>query len=131
VLLLRRISNALLCLVLFAGNAAVCAGWTPSPEARMACCAEGNSCPMHKHESHDSASVTQLDADRCCAATEGHSSSSPSAQSSAPAISLAVLGEGILLPADVPQLAVEHDDWTSAPLPSSTPTHVLLSVFLI
>jgi hypothetical protein len=46
----RRLWAVFLCLVLLGGNAAVCAGWAPTPEARKACC-ESGMCPMmHKEE---------------------------------------------------------------------------------
>ena len=65
----KRLSALALALALMAGNAAVCAGWMSSPEARMACCSEGGACPMHRGSSHDSGSdrVTQAQADSCCA----------------------------------------------------------------
>ena len=116
-----------------AGNAAICAGWMPSPEARMACCAEGAECPMHEGDSHRSGSgrvLTQAQADSCCASSERQNSnqSSPSFV----AATAAVLGVGIVLPATVPALVLS-DGWrTSAPLRvAPVPKHVLLSVFLV
>jgi len=134
VVFLRRLSSVLLCLGLVAGNAAICAGWAATPEARMACCAEGGKCPMHQRESHDSGSVrvvTQADADACCAASEGENSS-PSTPTFVSAISVAVLGPGIVLPVSVPALVLS-DDWrTYSPIPTPpVPKHVLLSVFLV
>jgi hypothetical protein len=48
------------------------------------------------------------------------------------AITAAVLGVGVVLPANVPALVLS-DAWrTSAPLPiAPVPKHVLLSVFLV
>ena len=119
---------------LLAGNAAVCAGWLPTPEARMACCADGVECPMHKGDSHRSGTervLTQAQADSCCAAAEGQNSnqSNPSFVS---AITAAVLGVGVVLPANVPALVLS-DAWrTSAPVPiAPVPKHLLLSVFLV
>jgi hypothetical protein len=119
---------------LLGGNAAVCAGWLATPEARMACCAQGGDCPMHKGDSHSSGServLTQTQADSCCASSERENpnQSNPSFVS---AITAAVLGVVVVLPADVPALVLS-DGWrTSAPIPGApVPKHVLLSVFLV
>lgn len=132
--LIERLSAVALTLALVAGNAATCAGWLPTPEARMACCADGGECSMHRGDSHHFGSghaVTQAQADSCCASSEGQPSkqSSPSSVSS---ITAAVLGAGVVLPADVPALVLS-DAWrTSAPIPAApVPRHILLSVFLI
>lgn len=119
---------------LVAGNAAICAGWMPTPEARMACCADGAECPMHKGDSHGSASdrvLTQAQADSCCASSE-RENSSQSNPTFVSGITAAVLGVGIVLPASVPALVLS-DAWrTSAPIPiAPVPKHVLLSVFLV
>jgi len=132
--LLHRLAAVVLSLGLIAGDAAICAGWTATPEARLACCAESGDCPMHKHPSGDSGSgriLTQAQADTCCASSEGQKSS-PSTQSFVAAISLAVLGPGIVLPASVPALVLS-DDWrTYSPIPTPpVPRHVLLAVFLV
>lgn len=130
---LQRLSVIVLALALLAGNAAICAGWTPTPEARMACCADG-SCPMHKGDAHRSASgrvLTQAQADGCCASAESRHSSQPT-PSLVTAITAAVLGAGVLLPVDAPALVLS-DAWrTSAPVPvAPVPRHLLLSVFLV
>jgi hypothetical protein len=119
---------------LLAGNTAVCAGWLATPEARMACCSEGGECPMHKGDSHRSGSarvLTQAQADSCCASSEGKKSNQFSPTFVA-AVTAAVLGVGVVLPANVPALVLS-DAWrTSAPLPiTPVPKHVLLSVFLV
>ena len=131
---IRRLSAVILAMGLLAGNAAVCAGWLPTPEARMACCADGVECPMHKGDSHRSGServLTQAQADSCCASSEGQNSNQ-SNPSFVTAITAAVLGVGIVLPANVPALVLS-DAWrTSAPIPvAPVPKHVLLSVFLV
>ena len=132
--LAHRLAALALTFGLMAGNAAICAGWLPTPEARMACCADGAKCPMHKGDSHHSGSgrvLTQVQADSCCASSEGKSSnqSNPSFVS---AITAAVLGAGVVRPADVPALVLS-DAWrTSLPIPiAPVPRHVLLSVFLV
>lgn len=118
---------------LVAGNA-VCAGWLATSEARMACCADGAECPMHKGDSHRSGServLTQAQADSCCAAAEGQNSNrfNPSLGT---AITVSVLGVGVILPANVPALVLS-DAWRmSAPITiGPVPKHVLLSVFLV
>ena len=130
----HRLAAVALSLGLLAGNAAVCAGWMPTPEARMACCADGAQCPMHKGDSHRSGFErvpTQAQADSCCASSEGKTSrqSSPMFVT---AITVAVLGAGTVLPANVPALVLS-DGWrTSAPMPvAPVPKHVLLSVYLV
>ena len=132
--LVHRLAALALAFGLVAGNAAICAGWMPTPEARMACCADGAECPMHKGDSHSSGStrvLTQAQADSCCASSEGKSSNQ-SNPSSVTTITAAVLGVGIVLPANVPALVLS-DDWrTSAPIPiAPVPKHVLLSVFIV
>jgi hypothetical protein len=131
--LVHRLAALALTFGLMAGNAAVCAGWLPSPEARMACCVDGE-CPMHKGDSHRSGServLTQAQADSCCASSE-RENSNQSNLSFVTAITAAVLGVGVVLPADVPALVLS-DAWrTSAPTPvAPVPKHVLLSVFLV
>jgi hypothetical protein len=99
----------------------------------MACCAEGGECPMHNgsHESGSQHGVTQSQADACCAASE-HNQSSSSNPAAVAAISAAVLGAGVVLPAVTPTLVLT-DGWrTHVPATSSpVPRHVLLSVFLV
>ena len=132
--LVQRLAALALTFGLMAGNAAICAGWLPTPEARMACCAEGGECPMHNGDAHRSGPgrvLTQVQADSCCASSEGQQSNR-SNPSFATAITAAVLGGGVVLPANVPALVLS-DAWrTSAPMPiAPVPKHVLLSVFLL
>jgi hypothetical protein len=89
---------------------------------------------MHKGRSEESGSqhaITQAQADACCAASEREQSSS-SNPAAAQAISAAVLGPGVVLPAIAPALVLT-DGWrTVAPIHSPpVPRHVLLSVFLV
>ena len=130
----QRLSAFVLTLALIGGNAAICAGWLPTAEARMACCADGGECPMHKGDSQRSGSgrvLTQVQADSCCASSEGQRSNQ-SNPSFVTAITAAVLGVGVVLPANVPALVLS-DAWrTSAPTSiAPVPKHVLLSVFLV
>jgi hypothetical protein len=130
----RRLSALLAALALFAGSPAVCAGWLPTAEARMACCVEGRACPMHEGNDHGSGSghvMTQAEADTCCMASE-REPSTPSNPALPAAISVSVLGPGTVLPAMVPALVLS-DHWrTALPVPTTlVPKHVLLSVFLV
>ena len=128
----RRLSVVLLTIALAAGQAGVCAGWMATPEARMACCSDGGSCPMHKSESEDGPTrvVTQAEADRCCAASE-HGDSTPSPVSGAFVVTLAVALSPI--PGLHPAPEADADIWrASGPMPTGhVPKHVLLSVFLV
>jgi len=131
--LAKRASALALALALTAGNAAVCAGWMSSPEARMACCSEGGACPLHAGNSEDggSHSVTQSQADNCCAESERESTNQPNLTFVA-AISSAVLGSGVVVPNRVPAFVLS-DGWRSSmPIPTALPPkHLLLSVFLV
>jgi len=129
----RRLSALVAMLTLCAGNAAVCAGWQSSPEARMACCMNGTTCPMHKSKPHDPTStrtISQAQADNCCAATSARTQSSV-------ATPTYVLSNATALPAvtpvvvAVPVLALQ--EWRAlVPLPvSPVPKHLLLSVLLV
>jgi hypothetical protein len=89
---------------------------------------------MHKGDLQNYGSapdITQAQADNCCASAE-HENSSQSSPTFVAAISSAVLGTGIALPATVPPLVLS-DGWrTVAPIPTAhVPKHVLLSVFLV
>jgi len=133
VVAVRRLTSILLSLALCVGNVVVCAGWAPTPEARMACCRDGQACPMHKGKPHGPVrTLTQSEADACCAASEDHQRSSPSTPTFAAAISVAVLGTSVVMPASVPPL-VRTDGWrpVSPSPPAPVPKHVLLSVFLV
>jgi hypothetical protein len=100
----------------------------------MACCSEGAECPMHSGGSHRSGServLTQAQADSCCASSEREDSSQPNPTAVA-AITAAVLGNGTVLPASVPALALSNGWRTTVPIPTAPiPKHVLLSVFLV
>ena len=129
----RQLFALALAVLLSAGNAVVCAGWAPTPEARMACCSD-SACPMHKGDTKSSGSqrvISQTQADSCCASAE-HENSNQSSPTFVAAISSAVLGTGIALPVTVPALVLS-DGWrTVAPIPTThIPKHVLLSVFLV
>lgn len=130
----RRLAALILTALVALGNAAICAGWAPTAEARMACCTGDHPCPMHQgrgDESSMTVTLTQAQADTCCASSEQKQSGQSNEAFAAP-VSSAVLGAGIVVPPTPPRLVLT-DDWrTSIPSRSPpVPKHVLLSVFLI
>jgi hypothetical protein len=129
----RRLVAIAAVLTLCAGNLAVCAGWQATPEARMACCRNEATCPIHKSESHDSGSkpkVSQAQADNCCAGSERtHSTTTNSTFVPSGIVALAPAAMPAVTSPNVPAL----QDWRAlVPLPvSPVPKHLLLSVFLV
>lgn len=130
-MLFRRFPALVLTLALAGGNVAVCAGWTATPEARMACCADGGACPMHRSESRSNGPITQAEADSCCASSEGDDSTQSTATVAA-ALSNAVLGPAVILPAGAPALSLKTPSRANVPVPrAAVPKYLLLSVFLV
>jgi hypothetical protein len=129
----RRLSAVCVALTLAVGGPAVCAGWLPTPEARMACCTSDGSCSMHKAESHadhSAQAVTQAEADRCCA-TSDQDDATPTPSATAFVVSLALVPSPVpVVLADAP---IRADAWRTAVPISVTrvPRHLLLSVFLV
>lgn len=120
-------------LTISAGSWAECAGWQATPEARLACCVEGDACPMHANAAPDSEStavVSQTEADGCCAASE-RDDSIPSSPNFVPSVSLEAVASPVLLV--VLPTRASFDFWRAlTPLPGTqVPKHLLLSVFLI
>src|SRR5688572_16572477 len=117
-----------------AGNAALCAGWMPTAEARMACCADEAECPMHKGDSHRSGServLSQVQACSCCASPVGNKPTQ-SHPSFVTTITAAVLGVGVFLPTDIPALGLSNSWRTAATIPiAHVPKHVLHAVVLV
>jgi hypothetical protein len=133
VALFHRLAAVLLCLGLVAGNSAVCAGWSAAPEARMACCTANGACAMHGSGSHRAGphrTVTQAQADRCCAASERDESAPSSAASMLPVLPAAVAHPAAF---SVPDPASLIQTWrTLVPVPPAhVPKHLLLSVLLV
>lgn len=129
----RRLAAALLTLALAGGQSGICAGWMPTPEARMACCADDAACPMHASASQDEGSkraLTQAEADRCCAASE-QGESSPSPFNATFFVTLAVALDPVSAPLSEPD--AHQDIWrSSVPVPPGhVAKHLLLSVFLV
>src|SRR5690606_24111387 len=92
----RRLAALMLTALVGLGNAAVCAGWAPTAEARMACCSGDHPCPMHQGQqdrSGTTATLTQTQADTCCASSEQKQSGQSNEAFAAP-VSSAVLGAG-------------------------------------
>lgn len=129
--LVRRIG--VIALILFAGgrDAALCAGWEVTAEARMACCLSG-ACAMHHSNEHGSgaANLSQAEADSCCIAAE---SGDP-----APASPVFAMGLPSAMPVQAlfelvsPLIATVYAGREPIPLTGGlVPKHLLLSVFLI
>jgi hypothetical protein len=132
VVVLPRVIVAALIAVLSVGPVALCAGWQATSEARMACCVEGMACSMHtsEDESTGTRTVSQAEADSCCAAGEPDDAS-PTAPSLAAMTAMASNAAPILLPPPPPiSRAVSLND----PAPArdhGVSRHLLLSVFII
>jgi hypothetical protein len=128
----RRFAAVVAVLMLCVGNLAVCAGWQATPAARMACCMNGTSCPMHKSESHGTGSkrtISQVQADNCCAAASNRTQSSVAGPTF-------VLSNPRALQAATRFVLVAvlvFQKWRALlPLPvSPVPKHLLLSVLLV
>ena len=120
----RRFAAIAAVLTLCVGNLAVCAGWRATPEARMACCQDETTCPMHKSESHGSASkhqISQAQADNCCVGSERNDSpTTRTALTSSAIVALAPATVPLTVPTALVPLRV-----------SPVPKYLLLSVFLV
>ena len=129
----RRISAVVAALALCAGNLAVCAGWQATPEARLACCMSGTTCPMHKSEGHDYPShgaFSQTQADACCAASAQRRDSFVADSFFASSGVMALIPAAPLIGSAMAPVA---RDWRAlVPLPiSSKSKHLLLSVLIV
>lgn len=126
----RHVSALLLTIALAAGNVALCAGWLATPEARMACCSEGASCPMHTQHQGSEQGISQAEADSCCAASE-RGDAAPLSSSFVLSVSLAVIPSPV--PFVLPELATSLAAWRPpVPVPRGhIPKHLLLSVLLV
>ena len=129
-LLVARTVAATLIAVMTAGPVGLCAGWQATAEERMACCLEGVACPMHTSErdhSDGTQAITQAEADGCCAAGEGDTSSSAKGSI---VISPALQQQTVLLPAaGSSRLLIPSDP--SPDRAAAVPRHLLNSVFLV
>jgi predicted carbohydrate-binding protein with CBM5 and CBM33 domain len=127
----RRMSALVVILALAAGNAAVCAGWMTTPEARMACCTR-TGCSMHASDAHASSAhqgVTQAEADSCCAASE-RDDAAPSAPF---VLALSVAAGSGAVSFLLPEPAVASAAWrTLVPTPRThVSKHLLLRVLIV
>jgi hypothetical protein len=131
---LRPVAALAAVLTLCIGNLAVCAGWQATAEARMACCMNGASCPMHRSESHHSRStraVSQAQADNCCAAASNRHTPTAPIASYASSDVLALMPVAVTVSAS-PALLARQAWRVLVPLPvSAVPKHLLLSVLLV
>jgi len=132
-MLARRLAALTAALTLCLGNLSVCAGWLASAAARMACCEDESTCPMHRSDTHGATprhQLTQAQADTCCAATSNRMQSSVAGTTfiMSNAIAMPAVVDPVVL---VPVLAIQQ--WrTLAPVPlSPVPKHPLLSVLLV
>jgi hypothetical protein len=131
---LRHLFVASLGLMLTGAPLSLCAAAMPTPEARMACCAENDPCPMHDGAGSNSTShhePSQSQADQCCVASE-RDTRHQSMPISFGVLPIPVVDASVLLPLDVPAL-VRTDAWRmSTPvLVMPVPRHLLLAVFLV
>lgn len=128
-----RLAALTIIIALVGGQLAECQGWLATAEARMACCAKEQECPMHKAGQHSSGLnqiVSQSDADRCCATSE-HGDSMPTS------VKVNAVGGPALIAVSFSGVLASPRAWfargiqrVSDPLTSRS-RHVLLSVFLI
>lgn len=127
---IRRLSAFALTVVLSVGQAAVCAGWLATPEARMACCEQGP-CAMHGESGGAPArSLGQADADRCCAASERETPAQETGTGGA-AIGLAIVPLPTPhVPSPASTLSGAWEARAPAPVPR-IPKYLLLSVLIV
>jgi hypothetical protein len=120
-----------LLLALFVPAAVECAGWKPTAEARKACCAAGLCATENARQSDPPKStVSQADADGCCAASETPESESPSPVHGTLVTAAAL--QPVILPIAIRLVPAPH--WverTEPRQPAAVPRHLLLSVFLV
>jgi len=127
-----RLIAAALIATWLAGPIALCTGWQPTPEARMACCVEGTACAMHSSEEQDGAgrrTVTQAEADSCCAASEQDDASATAKSLVAVAAPPVATSSILLLPPAAPHAMARYRRAPDRVF--DVPRNVLLSVFLI
>jgi hypothetical protein len=130
----RRLASLVAVLALSTSAWAQCAGWQNTAEARMACCADGEQCPMHAARSGGAQGdrrITQAQADACCTLSERSSSTTPSASTHVATITFAPVPT--LVSFVLPDATSIRDGWrTLVPISASpVPRHLLLSVFLV
>ena len=123
----RILTALLLALVAVGAPVAACEGWAATPAARMACCADGATCPMR--EGHgDMHAPTQAAADSCCAASESDPPAPAQAFEPASPALIEVASLVVDLAAPFRPLSSRRDGRAAAP---AVPRHLLLSVLLV
>jgi hypothetical protein len=130
---MTRLAAIAVLIVLPTSAWAQCAGWQSTAEARMACCAQEEQCPMHGGTTDGSMSqrtVTQEQADTCCARSE-RAPSTPSSPSQIAPVTLALVSTPVAVV--LPDFEPLPTGWQSfVPVAASpVPRHILLSVFLV
>ena len=129
--LMTRLAAVVVLIVLATSAWAQCAGWQSSAEARMECCAQEEQCPMHAGtDASVSHTLTQQQADTCCALSE-RAPSTPSSSSQIAPVTLALVSTPVAVV--LPDFEPLRNGWQSfVPIAaSSVPRHILLSVFLV
>lgn len=129
--LVRRAARILIALLLalVAGvtPVAACEGWAATPAARMACCAEGATCPMR--EGHGAAHApSQAAADSCCAASESDPTAPAQAVEPPSPILIAAASPVATPAAPYRPLSSRRDGRAAAP---AVPRHLLLAVLIV
>jgi hypothetical protein len=132
--MVTRTVAAFAIVALLGAGVAPCAGWQPTRGARADCCEKGH-CPGEltngaNHLGGHSGSMTQAEADRCCATSEQKHQQGSAQFVDAAFVLLqpidhltTVTIDGPLPDRVVPDLIPIH--------PPPTPLHVLFSVFLV
>ena len=129
--LMTRFVAILVLVVLPTSAWAQCAGWQSTAEARMECCAQEEQRPMHAvTDASVSHTLTQQQADTCCALSE-RAPSTPSSSSQIAPVTLALVSTPVAVV--LPDFELLRKEWQSfVPIAASpVPRHILLSVFLI
>lgn len=128
---LRPVTTLLVALSLTTGQMLQCAGWLPTPEARMACCTDERTCPMHAGDDATEGihhTLSQADADACClASTSDDGSQSVPGFVLAPALDVVHGSALATTPAVWPMTPGARE-----PVPNARiPRYLLLSVFIV
>ncbi len=132
--MLSRVTALAVVLTLFGAGAIPCAGWETTAQARHDCCVDGQ-CPDEVsnatgHSGDHAGTMTQAEADRCCATSEQKhqqraSQFAVSSFALSPPAEAAIFDSiTLLLPLEIVR------DLAPAPSPP-TRLHVLFSVFLV
>jgi hypothetical protein len=128
-----RLTAALLVFALFGVGVAPCSGWESTAKARHDCCVDGQ-CPdqvdTDRHSGGHSGSVSQAEADQCCATSE-QQNQQRTAQFAGPTFLLLPPVENVVVAAtDI--TPPDRTDPATVPVPSPpTRLHLLFSVFLV